>query len=516
MDGVEFFPTNKYVLFGFQWKAVAALGPALGPIIAIQWGWLPGLLWLLVGNAFFGWLHDYIALTVSVRSEGASLGPLAYELIGKRSRIILVSFLLFYFLLLLAVYGVTCASTLGGAAQAAIPVLIAAVVSIAAGIATFKYKMNVVYTTIIALALIAAGIWVGSAYPFVLPAWMAKDPYLVTDFWFLWVLALCYLGSVLPAWLFVQPFIYLTFYPVYFCVVAMIMGAFVGQPNFAAPAITTFFDPKLTPSGPLWPLMFVTIACGAISGMHGIIGASATSKQLDLETDAPFVGGGAMLAEGILAIVALVAIAVMSPAEIAGKAPGARWVIGGSKLMGFLGFSPAVGSTIAAVALVLLALALVLVLRLTRLVLVEFAGKYGGYFKNIYFSSLLLCVIAYILGSPRMGAVLAYTWPLWGGANQLLAGIVLMIGTLWLMKQKKPSYFTSIPMVFMFGTTIVALLWLSYLLFANALFPTVPVTGLYLAGNMISGAIGIVLVILSFVLLYDGAKAFQKLKGRAK
>ncbi|MEM3700144.1 MAG: carbon starvation CstA family protein [Candidatus Bathyarchaeia archaeon] len=516
MDGVEFFPTNKYVLFGFQWKSIAALGPVLGPIIGVQWGWLPALLWILFGTIFIGWIHDYGSLMVSARSEGASFGPITYELVSPRARTILLWYILWYIILILSSFTNVVAGLFRSYPVSPIPVLIVTLIGVLAGFMTYKLKVNIVYTTIIAVIVMFLGIWAGIAQPFRVPL-PATGPFPnALDFWMFITLLFCFLGAVLPIWVFIQPINYLSFYLVYSGVIGIIIGAIIGAPNFSQTATTTFWTTgkwvNSAAIGPLWPMMFVTIACGAISGWHSLIGSSITSKQLDTEPDAHFIGGGAMLAEGILATVALVTCAILSPSLVETTAAGSVFVKGGSQLLGYIGISETVGNALTSVMLIILAITIMHIgLRITRLVLSDLGGpRFGGIFKNMYFSAILVCIIVYLITSPHVGAVFSYIWGTFGGANQLMAGLALMIVSLWLTKEKRPTIYTVIPMLFMLATTLSALAYLTYS----------GITG-YIAdpskiGALIAAIVNIFLLILGLFMCYEGAKAFQRLRAKPK
>jgi len=509
MDGVEFFPTNRYVLFGFQWKSIAALGPVVGPIIAIQWGWLPALLWILFGNIFIGWIHDYTSIMATVRSEGASFGPMTYELISPRARTILVSYILFYLILILSSFTNIVAGTFASFPVSPIPVLVVTVVGVLSGYLIYKYKVNIVYTTVFSIVIMAIGIWLGMTFPFSVPKEMALD------FWMFWTLLFCFIGAVLPIWVFIQPINYLSFYLVYFAVIGIIGGILVGHPDYSRLAFTTFFDPKLTPVGPLWPLMFVTIACGAISGWHSLIGSSVSAKQLDTEPDGTFIGGGAMLAEGVLALVALTTVSILTLQEVTGIAPAGIFILGGSKLLQFIGFPAVVGKAYLSVVIIILAITIMhIALRISRLAMSDLAGpRLGGVFKNIYISAIIVCIVVYIVTSPRFGSSFGYIWGLFGGANQLMAGLALMIASLWLLKQKRPTTFTVLPMLFMIITTIAALGYLAYATFIRA----AAMVGIAKIGNIISGIIASILLVLALFMCYEGGRAFQRIRAeRAK
>jgi carbon starvation protein len=521
MDGVEFFPSNKYVLFGFQWKSIAALGPVTGPIIALQWGWLPALVWILFGTIFIGWIHDYGSLMVSARSDGASFGPIAYELISPRARTILLWFILWYVILILSSFTNVVARQLFPVFPVSpVPVLIVAVIGVLAGYVTYKLKVNIIYTTIVAVIVMFLGIWAGITFPYTaplaaVPTTGAVPPFPnAMDFWIFMTLLFCFLGAVLPIWVFIQPINYLSFYLVYAGVIGIIIGALIGAPNYQFQTTTAFFDLNITPSGPLWPMMFVTVACGAISGWHSLIGSSVSSKQLDTEPDAHFIGGGAMLAEGILALVALTAVAILDPATTLNvKAPAGSFVTGGSTLLGYIGIPTDVGRALTSVMLIVLAITIMHIgLRITRLVLSDLAGpRFGGAFKNKYFSAILVCLVVYILTSPHTGAAFSYIWGTFGGANQLMAGLALMTVSLWLTKEKRPTIYTLIPMLFMLVTTLSALTYLTYDGIWN------PKTG-YLTtsaiGTLFAVCVNVFLLILGLFMCYEGAKAFKRLRAK--
>jgi len=514
MDGVEFFPSNKYVLFGFQWKSIAALGPVTGPIIALQWGWLPAFLWIIFGTIFIGWIHDYGSLMVSARHEGASFGPITYELISPRARTILLWYILWYVILILSSFcNIVATQVFPTYPVSPVPVLIIAIIGVLAGYATYKLKANIVYTTIVAVIVMFLGIWVGMALPYSAPLAATGAFPLARDFWIFMTLLFCFLGAVLPIWVFIQPINYLSFYLVYAGIIGMIIGAFVGAPNYQVSSTTVFYDLSKAASGPLWPMMFVTIACGAISGWHSLIGSSVSSKQLDSEPDAHFIGGGAMLAEGILALVSLTAVAILTPASVAGKLPADKFVIGGSTLLGYLGIPIEVGNALAAVIVIILAITIMHIgLRITRLVVSDLSGpRFGGVFKNKYVSAILVCIIVYILTSPHTGAAFSYIWGTFGGANQLMAGLALMIISLWLTKEKRPTVYTMIPMLFMLVTTLSALAYLVYDGIWNS------VTGYLVtlkAGTLFAVCVNIFLLILGLFMCYEGTKAFQRLRAK--
>src|SRR5437762_6426221 len=522
LDGVEFFPSNKYVMLGWHWKSIAALGPVTGPALAIVWGWLPGFLWILIGNSLLGWLHDYNSMMTSVRSEGASLGPLTYQIIGKRARRVLVAFLAFYSILIFAAFlGALLPIVKNQAfvgASAIVAFMIIAVIGVASGYAIFKAKINVVAVTIASLVGVALTVYlstavfgsaIGTAFTSAIP-----DPQLQEDVLLASMLVFSILGAVLPLWSFAMPINYLGFYVAYFVVGAIVASSFIAPQTFTSPMFTNWFSPVAIGAGtglinnvafPLWPLLFVTIACGACSGWHGLIGSSLSSKQLDNEADAHFVGGGGMLLEGILGLTSVVAVGALT--STSGGAL-SLYVNGGAKYLSNLLIPSAASIAIMALMVLILGLTLTqLALRFARLAISEMVGR--RFLKNIYVTSIVVSIITFLLTSTRFSAPWGFIWTLFGGSNQLLAGVTLLVTTLWLAKIRRTTLLTGIPAVFMLGTTIVALGYTAYATLDIAMTTSTP---LKIYGNAIAGGIAIILTILGIVLSYDGFHAYRRIR----
>src|SRR5256886_2360373 len=323
MDGVEYFPVSRYVLWGYQFKSVAALGPILGPFIGITFGWLPALIWIIGGNFFIGWLQDYGAMMLSVRKEGRSFGPITYEFTGARGRTNLLAFVLFYLIIISAAFIALIASfwnAFPGTFVATVGILVAGLLC---GQLLYRVKMNVFAVTGIGLALVIFSIYLGVAFPITLAFGVWNVP-----IWAFVAAVILYAAAVLPTPMFVQPTNYLAFYPAYAAILLILFGAlmtpfwgasFLGLTlpkaptpiSVQMPAGPFLFDPQGI-LGPIWPILFVAIACGAISGWHSLVSSSSSAKQLDIETDALPVGGGAMLSEGLLALAALIPFMVLT------------------------------------------------------------------------------------------------------------------------------------------------------------------------------------------------------------
>jgi len=409
-----------------------------------------------------------------------------------------------------------------GGPAALVSFMIISVIGVLSGVAIFKGRVNVVAVTGISIVLVALTVYgvhvmlataINGAFSAAFP-----DPLVLSDVVLLAMLGFSFLGAVLPLWSFAMPINYLGFYVAYFVVAAIIGSSFVVPQTFQAPMFTSIFAPLTLGAGqgtflfsfPLWPLMFVTIACGACSGWHGLIGSSLSSKQLDNESDAHFVGGGAMLLEGILGLTSVVAVAALKINFNAPIAALGLYVRGGAAYLSNIGITTAYGIGLMSLMVLILGLTLTqLALRFARLAISEMAGI--PIFKNIYVTAILASVVTYLLVSPRVIAagLWGFIWAIFGGSNQLLAGVTLLVTTLWLTKMKKPSLFTGIPAIFMLGTTIVALAYTSY----ATLFIAITRTGNLAYGSGVAGVIALILTILGIVLAWDGGKAYRSIVG---
>lgn len=455
MDGVEFFPVSRYVLWGFQFKSVAALGPILGPFIAVTYGWLPAALWIILGNFFIGWLQDYGAIMVSIRNEGRSFGPISYEFTGAKGRNTLLGFILFYLIIISAVFIFLVAlfwNIFPGTFVATVGVFATGVI---AGQMIYKWRMNIVGVTIFALVCVVLSILLGNALP------MPKDflgPWTLA-FWAAIACVILYLGAILPMPLFIQPVNFVAFFPCYAAIIFIIVGSLLSPLTsvpLLQPAFKTAFHPTI---GPIWPILFVSIACGAISGWHSLVGSSSTSKQLDIETDAHPVGAGAMLSEGLLALASLSAYMVLSPEETGLGNIGA-WVLGSTRLsekwLGFLGAANL--KTFFGLSLVIYALTVqALVTRFWRLVSQEVFGE--GALGQKHVATFVGLLIPWLFATTGSWINL---WLYFGGSNQLLAGLAIMLITIHLARVKSPTLYTLIPATFMIITTLSALAWQTY------------------------------------------------------
>ncbi len=506
MDGVEFMPTSKNILFGYQFKSIAGAAPIIGPIIAIQWGWLPALLWILAGAFFIGWVQDYSSAMIAMRHEGASFGGLSHKLISPRARIILLSFIYFYLLLIAGAFGNVVVSTAIGLKAAPMAWLLLTIGGILAGQMIYRWRKDIILTTVVTVVIALFGIWLGTLAPSdkIIGASLANSRFL----WAIAAFVFCYFGSVLPIWRFALPINYVGSYIVFLGLFFGIIGVLVLHPDFTLPAYTSF-SIKI---GPIWPIMFVTIACGAISGWHSIVSSSGTARQLENELDARPVGGGVMFVEMMLAIFALVIAGAIyaSPAEYGaalGKGAGVVFSAGVSKFLGALGFPADVGRSYGSVMMIVLAVTILqLVVRFMRVATSELMGDISPIFKNAHVGTIIASILGIIL---VLTGWFQYLWILFGGANQLMASLALMLVTAYLMSEGKPAAYAFYPMIFMFVTTVAALLYTSYGLLSKVF--TGAVKGAEaLVGNTLMGLIGFFLVIAAIILAVEGVKAFNR------
>jgi carbon starvation protein len=513
MDGVEFMPTNRNILFGYQFKSIAGAAPIIGPIIAIQWGWLPALIWILAGAFFIGWVQDYASMMVAMRNDGASFGGLSHKLISPRARVILLAFIYFYLLLIAGAFGNVVVSTTTSLKAAPMAWLFLTIGGILAGQMIYKWRKDIILTTVVTVVIALAGIYLGSIFPS--DQVLGKELSNSRPVWAVVAFVFCYFGAVLPIWRFALPINYVASYIVFLGLFFGIIGIVVLHPDFTLPAYTEFS----IRIGPLWPILFVTIACGAISGWHSIVSSSGTARQLENELDARPVGGGVMLVEMLLAVFALIIAGSIyaSPAEYGAAVklgPGAIFAAGVSKFLGALGMPADIGRSYGSVMMIVLAITIMqLVVRFMRVATSELLSDISPVFRNPHVGTFIASVLGIIL---VLTGWWQYLWVLFGGANQLMASLALMIITIWLISEGKSYAWTLYPMLFMFVTTVAALLYTSYSLLQKVF--AGGVQGEVFVGNLLMGLVGFFLVICALILGYEGVTAFNRfraMKGQA-
>lgn len=528
MDGVDFTPASRNVLFGYQFKSIAALGPIVGPIVAVQWGWLPALLWIILGTFFIGWVQDYSSIILGVREEGQSFGALSYRLISPRARNILLIFIYCYLLLIMGSFGKTVGYDLMPGTAVPVGVLLIIGVGLLAGQMTYRWKMDILVTTVVVVILAFVGIWLGTLAPvqdFVksINSMAGDKPIFGSVTWpqFLWTLVAlicCYFGAVLPIWRWAQPINYVAFWIVFLGILGGTIGLLITTPmqpfETTFPAFTSWdgMMPGMKVAlGPLWPILFVTIACGAISGWHSLVSSSGTARQVESELDALPVGGGAMFLEMFLAILSLLTAVVgvggTKYVELvsAGKNAGV-FVTGLAKFLNGIGVPTAFGVPYGSVFLVLMGLTIMqLVVRFMRVSSTEFLGDAMPALRNVHIGTTVALILSALF---IWTGFWNYIWVLFGGANQLMAALALLLITLWLMGKGKNYWWTLVPFLFMFITAIAALARTGFVAVSQTLTQALPADKLI--GNWLIGIIAVILIVSALFLAYDAYGAAQK------
>jgi carbon starvation protein len=452
---------------------------------------------------------------VSLRCDGLSLGGLTHKLISPRSRLILLSFVYFYLLLLAGAFGGVIAGALTKLGSGPLAMIILGLAGFLAGQMIFKWRVNILVMTVICVGLALVGIELGKQFP---AEWFLGKTLAESKFvWGLLAVAFSFMSAVLPIWRFALPLNYVAFYIVMFGLVGGIIGIAVGLPPVQAPAYTQF----TIGIGPLWPILFVTIACGAISGWHSMVTTSGTCRQLEKETDAKPVLAGSMFTEMALAVVALMTAAAAIPftqyQELMKVSPAAVFATGLSNLLNIIGLPLGYGKTLATVIIVVLAITVMqLTLRFMKIATVELVGDYSPFLRNNFVATFIAAVLTMLHIQTGWWQ---YLWILFGGANQLLSSLALMVASVWLLSQGKKAAFTLIPMWFMFITTIAALMYTSYSLLSKVISGQVKAfTGQSqfeaVIGNGLMGLVALFLVIAGILLLIDGIKALNRERSR--
>ncbi len=461
-DGLDYLPTHKSIVFNHHFASIAGLSPMLGPALAVIWGWFPVVVWLVVGSILMGAVHDFSSLVLSIRNKGRSVGEVANNLLGKRARILFLLLIFFAVALAMGTFAKVIASLLQSEAEgfttypgATFPAAMLMIIAMTFGVLMRKKKVGLLMVSIVGTLLTLLCIWLGSYLPI---------PFTYTPLLYI-LLIYSFAASVLPVWLLLQPRDFINAFTLYIGMILMYVSIFIFQPTISAPAINTA-SPDL-PS--MIPLLFVVVACGAISGFHSVVASGTTAKQLAKESDARPVAYGAMLAEGALGILAVIACTAAFSSNQEWLNHYASWnaasglgpklsvfVHGGGTFISWLGIPYEVSSTF--VALVVVSFALTTLDSGTRILRynVEEIGNaiHMPFLGNRYLSTSIAILAIGYLALSDIGKAL---WVLFGTTNQLLAGLVLLTATVYLVTMKRPSYVTAVPMVVMLILTIWAL-----------------------------------------------------------
>jgi carbon starvation protein len=579
MDGVDFMPTSKNILYGYHFKSIAAAGPIVGPITAANlWGWAPSLAWLVLGVSFIGWASDYSAIMVSVRNDGNSLSAISHKLIAPRTRTILFVFIFFYLMLLAGAFVGILAAILSARPDVPFGIIVLALMGLLAGQMMYRWKMDIVLVTAIVVLITLVGMAVGpmgqtknekgalvqgpvgaaivslngtvdsltgkralfsvedptSADPRIpaagpdgkrstTPAYDADTGQVRTLpnylLWMIFLFVFSYLGANLPIWRFAQPVNYIGFWITLITIVLSAIGAVVapltGVKDGAGNLIGAFALPAFKDLGftaqagkawqPIWPMLFVTIACGAISGWHALVGSVGTARQLEYETDGLPVGAGSMFGENSLALLSLMAVSI---AGVGGG--GGRFAAGVGKLVyaGTFGLVPEVfGTALGFGAFVMIVLTVTqLVFRVMRVTLTEWAGDAIPPVRNMHVSSVISMLLTLAL---VLTGTWVYLWQMFGASNQLMAALSLLVATVWLKSENRNPTFALVPMLFMYVTTLFATA-----VTARNLYVTIAsnpkMSGLPVAGAWAMIVVAALLLVAALLIGWDGFKAYQR------
>lgn len=464
-DGIDWVPAHPIVLFGHHFSAIAGAGPIVGPIIAsVAFGWGPTLIWIVLGAIFIGGVQDFSALIASIRRGGRSIAQIAHESMSPLAFRLLLLFIWLTLIYVLTVFTDLTAVTFvedGGIATSS---LLFIALAIGFGVCVYRLKVSVWLASLIFVPLVFLGVWVGQEFP-ILPAWIQNtlgyDPKKV---WCLLLVVYCYVASTTPVWILLQPRDYLSSYLLYSSILGAFLGILFGGFTIQYPAFNAWRDPQL---GMLFPILFITIACGACSGFHSLVSSGTTAKQLNKETDARKIGYGAMLVEGLVAVIGLIVVAMLpKTGALTGQDPMIIYGNGMAKFLGVFGVPAKIGFSFGLLALSTFILTtLDAATRLGRYIFEEFWNLKGPNVR--YFSTLLTLALPTLFvlvtfhdtaGNPI--SAWKAIWPVFGATNQMLAGLALLVILVWLKKIGKPIRFILWPMIFMIVMTVWALITL--------------------------------------------------------
>jgi len=505
-DGVDFVPTNKYVLWGHHFTSVAGAAPIVGPAIAVYWGWVPAMLWVVLGTIFFAGVHDAGALWASNRHQGRSIGALSEAVIGKRTRALFMIVIFLVLLMVNAVFGVVIANAFVGTPGSVLPAWTAIAVALIVG-QLIRRKFNLVVVSVVGVIALYFAVYAGSVFPLELPAVPGMS---VQSNWIIILFAYAAVASMLPVWVLLQPRDFINGMQLFVGLFLLYGAVILFTPDISAPA----FNDRLPPDAPSFlPLLFVTIACGAVSGFHGIVSSGTSSKQLDKEPDARFVGYLGAVGEGSLALITIVAVTSATLAatpelwhqiyEKFGSAGAGSFIDGGANLLtAGWGIPTAVAQTLLATMLVLFAATTMDTgVRLQRYIIQEWGVIYNIPALRKGVIATLTAVGACLLlafGAGGSGSGGLTIWPLFGSTNQMLAGLTLLVVTVMLIKLGRPARYTMVPMIFV----LVISFW------AGA----IKLIEFYQEGNYLLVVIDAIVLVTSLLVMLEAASVISKFR----
>lgn len=494
-DGNDFLPTRKWILFGHHYASIAGVAPIIGPCIAVYWGWLPALTWVVLGNIFMGAVHDMGVLVMSVRNKAQSLAEIAGSFLSKKSKLSFLCIIVFLLWIVSAAFSVVIARLFVTYPSSVLPTIVASVLALIMGQVLYRLKLHPLIPSLISLTLLYASIPLGVKYPITL----GFEPGISTCVWVLILLLYAFVASVLPVWVLLQPRDYVNSHQIIVGLGILVAGIFLTKPEIVAPAIN--FEAERS----WFPFLFITVACGAISGAHGLVASGTTSKQINKESDIRPIAYGGMLLEGFLALLAVIAAS-------AGFANYDGWcehygswahasrhgldafVQGAVSFLTHFHISPEIAAAFIAVIIISFAsTSLDTLFRIQRYMLEEIAHLTNiKPLGNRYISSLIAIItvsmMVYSDGITKVDG--AFTlWPLFGTTNQLVAALALMVLALFLIKLGSSNWVVLIPGFILTGLTVIANSYGVYNFFVEA--------------NYLLGSIAVVILILQLVIVQD-------------
>ena len=479
-DGVDYVPTKPAVLLGHHFASIAGAGPINGPIQAAIFGWVPVLLWIVVGSIFFGGVHDFGSLFASVRHKGKSIGEVIHANMGRKGMMLFSVFAWLTLLLVVAAFTNIVASTFASVPAAASSSLMFIVLAVAFGYAVYRKGVSLKVGTIVGVIALFLCVYLGYLFPLQLSL----------NTWIVIMMVYIFIASTAPVWILLQPRDYLNSFLLYAMIAGAVLGIVIFRPSIQLPAVTGF-----NVNGQLmFPMLFVIVACGAISGFHSLVGSGTTSKQIDNEKDAKAIGYGAMLIEGVLAVVALVTAAYVSNGELTELLKGGPVNVfssGVGTFMSKFGIPFDIGKSFVALAVSAFALtSLDTATRLGRFIFQEFFDNPEKEKQSIFTNMYVSTAITVLIGGYLAAGGYARIWPIFGSANQLLAALSLLAVAVWLKKTGKNYHMLTIPMIFMLVVTLFALILL--------------IKSNLAAGNYILVVFPVLLFVLAIVLAKEG------------
>jgi carbon starvation protein len=502
-DGIDRVPAHRFVLLGHHFSSIAGAAPIVGPIIAaVAFGWLPVLLWVVIGSIFIGGVHDFSALVASIRQRGRSIAEITREHMSPTAYRLFLVFIWLALVYVITVFTDLTATTFiqdGGVATSSLLYIGLAVLF---GLALNRLKVPLLWASLVFVPLVFLAIGIGQEIPISagqVAGWVGGDP---KKTWSVILVAYCLIASTTPVWILLQPRDYLSSFLLYASVLAGLVGVLLGGFAIRMPAVTAW----RAPIGSLFPILFITVACGACSGFHSIVASGTSSKQLNKETDSKLVGYGGMLLEGVVAVIALCTVAMLPGAHplLQNKPvdPLQVYSAGMGQFVAQLGLSERLGSSFGLLALSAFILTtLDTATRLGRYIFEEFFNLKSTGWR--YLSTLatlalptifLLITLRDVQGNPT--PAWKAIWPVFGASNQLLAGLVLLVVAIWLWKTGKNPWFVVAPMLFMNIMT----LWALVLLLGHYRFSAV---------GMIAG----VLLLLALILMVEAYRTVRRVVG---